>query len=92
MNRILVALFFVLLSGAAFGAQPPPEFSTGHELPPTAVPPPQGLVYEYLDVALLGAALAVAAYLALKKRWRRGLLVLSILSLFYFGFWREGCI
>ncbi|NQT18912.1 MAG: 4Fe-4S binding protein [Planctomycetes bacterium] len=92
MNRILVALFFVLLIGTAFGAQPPPEFSTGHELPPTAVPPPQALIYEYLDVALLGAAMAVAAYLALRKRRRRGLLVLSILSLFYFGFWRGGCI
>ncbi len=72
---------------------PPPEFKeSGHELPITTVPEPRADFYEYLDVALLLLALSLASYLTLKKRSRRGVFILSILSLFYFGFWRKGCV
>jgi len=37
-------------------------------------------------------ALTLASYLALKKRSRRGLFILMIFSLAYFGFWRQGCV
>ena len=81
-----------MLLGVALGAQPVPEFSTGHELPPTTVPPPRSLIYEYADVVVLAAALLLAAYLGLRKRSRRGILTLSVFSLLYFGLWREGCV
>jgi ferredoxin len=70
---------------------PPPEF-TEHELPIATVPKPRADFYEYLDVALLLLALSLASYLTLKKRSRRGVFILGILSLFYFGFWRKGCV
>jgi ferredoxin len=47
---------------------------------------------EYLDVALLGGAILLAAHLALKARNRNAILALSIFSLLHFGFWRQGCI
>ncbi len=53
---------------------------------------PHSLAREYLDVALLAAACAAASYLALVKRSRRGLFVLTILSLVWFGFVRKGCV
>ena len=96
--RIINLLCFVsllFLPGIAFSVPrfPPPEFKeTGHELPITTVPEPRGLFYEYLDVAVLVAALSLATYLVLKKRSRRGTFVLGIFSLFYFGFWRKGCV
>ncbi len=99
MNKFahLIVLISVLsaLSCVAFGVQrfPPPEFKeTGHELPVTTVQQPRGDLYEYLDIVLLLVALSVASYLALKKRSRTGIFVLVILSLFYFGFWRKGCV
>jgi len=92
MDRILVVLFLVILCGAALGQQAVPEFTTDYEPPPIAVPPPAAAVYEYMDVAVLAAALFLAAWLALKKRSRRGILALTVFSLAYFGFWRKGCI
>lgn len=94
--RLVLATFIVLLAGAgpAFGLErfPPPDFESGHNLPSTATPGPRAFVYEYLDVAVLLLALTAAAYLALKKRSRRGLFILTIFSLIYFGFVRKGCV
>lgn len=47
---------------------------------------------EYLDVIVLVIALAVTSWLALKKRSRQGLIWMSVFSLAYFGFYRQGCI
>ncbi len=72
---------------------PPPEFTeTGHKLPGFLAPLPRGPWMEYLDVIVLLMALALAAWLALRGRSRRGLVVLGIFSVLYFGFWRKGCI
>jgi polyferredoxin len=56
------------------------------------MPVPRAQVLEYLDVLVLIAALAVTTWLALKKRSRKGLVWMSVFSLAYFGFYREGCI
>lgn len=83
----------LVLPDVAFGVErfPPPQFDD-HELPVTTVPEPRRDLYEYLDVAALLAALSLASYLALKKRSRRGVFLLGIFSLLYFGFWRKGCV
>jgi len=70
---------------------PPPDFTT-HKLPTTTTPAPPALGWEYLDVAFLAAALALATYLALVRRSRTGLAALTVMSLAWLGFWREGCI
>jgi len=71
---------------------PPPEFETPHELPTTSTPSARALPLEYVDVALLVIALSVAAWLVIRKRSRRGLVWLGVISLVYFGFYREGCV
>lgn len=97
MTRIThITLFIVLLSvssGIVLGVErfPPPEFDD-HELPAPTTPEPRADFYEYLDVAVLLIALSLASYLALKKRSRRGIFLLGIFSLAYFGFWRKGCV
>ncbi|MBN2581081.1 MAG: 4Fe-4S binding protein [Pirellulales bacterium] len=70
---------------------PPPDF-TDHQLPATQAPAAPSPVYEYADLAFLIAALGLASYLAVRRRSRRGLFVLGIVSLAWLGFWREGCI
>lgn len=71
---------------------PKPEFSTGYEQPSTVVPEPRALALEYFDVAVLLVVLSLASWLVLKKRSRQGVLWLSLFTLAYFGFYREGCI
>ncbi len=72
---------------------PPPEFESGYRLPDMApLPAARPAVYEYVDAALLLAALLMASYLILRRRSRRAIFALMIAALFYFGFWREGCI
>jgi len=71
---------------------PPPDFEGGHQLPSPTTPHPHQDIYEYIDVAVLLATLGLASYLVLKKRSRRAIFALTLFSLLYFGFWREGCI
>jgi NosR/NirI family transcriptional regulator, nitrous oxide reductase regulator len=91
----LLWLGLLLLSGFCALAEhrfPPPEFEGGHQLPVTTTPAARGLPFQYLDVAVLGACLAVASVLVYKKRSRKGLMALSIFSVLYFGFYRKGCV
>lgn len=92
---IIFICIIMIMPNIAFGVQrfPPPEFDeTGHQLPEATQSPPRADFYEYLDVVVLLLALSLASYLALKRRTRRGLILLTIFSLLYFGFWRKGCV
>lgn len=71
---------------------PKPEFENGYEQPSPTTPEPRSTAMEFVDVFVLLAALSLATWLAIKKRSRRGILWLSIFTLLYFGFYREGCI
>ncbi len=74
-------------------AQIKPSFDeTGHVPPDTTVPGPRSNRAEYIDLGALVVALSAASYLSLKARSRRGIMLLSVLSLLYFGFWRKGCV
>ena len=77
---------------AASEQVPPPEFSQGYQYPHVSTPGPRADWLSYADVAVLVAALSLAAYLALRKRRRRDLVVLTVFSLLYFGFYRHGCV
>ena len=56
------------------------------------MPAPRAQVWEYIDVLVLIGALLMTTWLALKKRSRKGLIWMSVFSLAYFGFYRQGCI
>ncbi len=94
-RRALLLLWLGLaLGGGALAQQrfPPPDFQEGHVLPVTQHPSPRAWGFEYGDAAVLVIALGVAVWLVLGKRSRRGVVALSVFSLVYFGFYREGCI
>jgi polyferredoxin len=93
----LVWLLLIQLLLAAFVSRaeqrfPPPDFESGHQLPGTTTPAARAIALEYLDVAVLAGCLGVASWLIFKKRSRKGVLALSVFSLLYFGFWKEGCV
>ncbi len=90
-----ILLLILLIWHAAVFAQdrfPRPEFETGYVYPVDQMPRQRSVAWEYIDVAVLIMALSVTTWLALKKRSRQGLVWMSVFSLAYFGFYREGCI
>jgi len=94
-GKIFFASVVILLFGFCMQAQqrfPPPEFESGHQIPVTAAPAARGLWFQYQDVVVLMATLALSSWLVYQRRSRKGLIALSIFSLAYFGFYRKGCI
>lgn len=100
---IVAAVLFLLGSAAAYGqaiqyerpvetAPREKDIGGGYVTPPVQKPLPRGAWLEILDVALLAAALGVSVWVVLKRRSRRWLVALTIFSLGYFGFYREGCV
>ncbi|HLP74421.1 MAG TPA: 4Fe-4S binding protein [Bacteroidales bacterium] len=71
---------------------PRPEFESGYVYPENQLPKQRDPAWEYFDVAVLVGALSVTSWLAIKKRSRQGLVWMSVFSLAYFGFYRQGCI
>jgi NosR/NirI family nitrous oxide reductase transcriptional regulator len=90
---ILIVLF--IWHSVLYGQQqrfPRPEFESGYTFPDHQFLNQRGPMWEYMDVAVLVGALLVTAWMVLKKRSRQGLVWISLFSLAYFGFYREGCI
>ncbi len=94
LTLLVAVLLLTLLTNLARAEHrfPPPEFDGGHQLPVTTTPPAREVMLQYLDVAVLGASLALGSWLVYKRRSRKGLMALSIFSVLYFGFWRKGCV
>ncbi len=99
MKKLIHLVFLVILLASTTGvlAQsqarfPKPDFESGYEQPSPTTPEPRALAMDYFDVGVLLAVIALASFLAIRKRSRGGLLLVSIFSLIYFGFFRNGCI
>jgi hypothetical protein len=85
-----LGLVLILSSPARVAAEliPTPEFSN-HAIPTVTVPAANSAIWAAVDVIALLGALSLASYLALVSRSRRQLLLLTIVSLFWFGFYRS---
>ena len=94
MKAFWLCVLLALLAGAAIAEQrfPPPDFESGHKLPVTTQPVARAIYLQYVDVAVLAACLGLSTWLVYKPRSRKGLVALSLFSMWYFGFWRKGCV
>lgn len=98
--KIFLKIFFVFTflcmvvpsQGQSQARFPKPEFDTGYVQPSPTSPEPRSLAMEYFDVIILVAVLSLLAFLVLKRRSRGGILLVSIFTVIYFGFIRNGCI
>ncbi len=70
----------------------PPDFGDSYSFPTPTHPEPVADWLRGLDVFLLTAGLGAAAWLVFKRRSRSGVVLLSLASVAYFGFYRKGCI
>lgn len=89
---LFVLLLFLLPSYAQVQRFPKPEFESGYTQPSTTSPETRSTALEFIDVGVLILVMSLAAWFAIRKRSRKGILWLSIFSLVYFGFYREGCV
>ena len=105
MKRLALMLLMMILLASAFGTAgvpansggdverfPPPDFDQGYTLPGTGTPSPRAEVMAWIDTGMLVLALILASWLAIGKRSRKGLFVVMLACLAYFGFYREGCV
>ena len=89
---VFLGLFIVPSTIFAEIRFPAPEFDSGYRIPSSSMPLPGGDYSGYINLAVLVVVLFTACWLLFKKRSRKGILVLSLFSLFYFGFVRHGCV
>jgi ferredoxin len=98
--RLRTALFLLLLLTACLipsvEAQeqrfPRPEFESDYQKPQTTTPEPRAAWLEVVDVSIITAAMGLVAYFALRRRSRRGIFWVTVGSVVYLGFIREGCV
>jgi NosR/NirI family nitrous oxide reductase transcriptional regulator len=88
----LALLFPVLVFSQVQERFPKPDFESGYVRPELLTPAPRAMVWEYVDIFVLVAALSLATYFAHKQRSRRNIFLLMVFSLVYFGFYRKGCV
>lgn len=91
-RTIAPVLALVAALGRASERYPRPEFSGDYRAPETVWPTGGTPAGEWLDVSVLVLTLALAAYLILVRRSRRGVFWLTCFCLAYFGFVRQGCV
>jgi len=96
-KTVIRGLFFLVLlvvSLSSFGIQrfPKPEFESGYVQPGTVIPAARTTILSILDVVVLLTACAVISWLIIRKRSRNWVFLISLCSLVYFGFYREGCV
>ena len=71
---------------------PPPDFRSGYELPGFPAVDARADWWQYVDVAVLAGALSIVTWLVLYRRSRTAVVMVSAVSLAYFGFFRGGCV
>lgn len=94
---MLGLLLLLILAGPAFAQSadrfPRPEFAKGYQEPSMkGQPGPRSVILEWVDVGVLVLALSAATYYSLKRVSRKAIFLLSVGSVLYFGFYREGCV
>ena len=93
--KIILFLLPLTLAFPAVNAQqrfPKPEFHIKYTQPTPTTPEPRGYGMELADVLVLLVVLSLTSWFAIKKRSRNGILLLTVFSAIYFGFYRNGCI
>lgn len=73
-------------------APQPGDIGGGYVVPTVQRPLPRAMWRHVTDVGVLVGALGLGSWIVLKRRNRHALVALTIGSVAYFGFYREGCV
>ncbi len=71
---------------------PRPEFESGYQYPEQQYAVPYESLWNIVDIVLLVVLMCFITWAAYKKRTRGPIIITSLISVAYFGFFREGCV
>jgi len=93
-QKILPATILALTSITAFAQNrfPQPDFESGYVYPEHNYIIPNETLWSYIDIAMLVALMSFVAWAIIKKQVRWPVILTSIISVAYFGFFRYGCV
>ena len=93
MKILFIIIFLTLFTGLqAQDRFPKPDFETGYQYPVIQYHIPNELLWTTVDIILLIALMSFVAWTVIKKRTRKPIIWVSIISVAYFGFFRNGCV
>ena len=87
----LLALFSVGVANAQ-NRFPRPDFESGYKYPEHSFFVPDESLWITIDLILLVLLMGFVAWAVIKKRTRMPIIVVSVISVAYFGFYRHGCV
>lgn len=91
-SKYLFYIFLLIFPTLLWGEpQDPPDF-TDHVLPRDERPEPRPFYMGFVDMGMLFLCLSLTTYFVLKTRSRKSIFFMSMFSLGYFGFYRDGCV
>ena len=92
MKRIFTIVSGVVASAtlAAQNRFPKPDFESGYEYPDLQYAVPNEIVWDVADIVMLVALLLSATWAVMKRR--KPMIWISVVSVLYFGFLRNGCV
>ncbi|MDR1951661.1 MAG: 4Fe-4S binding protein [Bacteroidales bacterium] len=71
---------------------PQPDFESGYVYPTQNLFIPKEAFWSYIDIALLVILMSFVAWAVIKKQVRLPVILTSVFSIAYFGFFRNGCV
>ena len=94
MKRLLFICMSLLLIGqvSAQNRFPKPDFESGYKYPQITYHVPNETLWITIDVLMLVVLMSIVAWAVIRKRTRKPVIWVSLISVAYFGFFRDGCI
>lgn len=94
MRKLLYLCTSLLSLGQVYAQNrfPKPDFESGYQYPDIQYPVPNETMWVTLDIILLVLLMSIVAWAVIKKRTRKPVIWVSIISVAYFGFYRSGCV
>jgi len=71
---------------------PKPDFESGYQYPIFHYALPNETLWLVIDLTLLVLLMSIVAWAVIKRRTRRPVIAVSLVSVLYFGFFRNGCV
>ena len=93
-RKLLYVITFGVISIVAFAQNrfPKPDFESGYQYPVDHYFIPNEQVWVWLDIAILFFLMSFVVWAVIKRGVRWPVIVVSLFSVAYFGFFREGCV
>ena len=94
IKKLFYTLILGIISVTTFAQNrfPKPDFESGYAYPEQHYIIPNEALWAYIDIAMLVLLMSFVAWAVIKKQVRWPVILTSVISVAYFGFFRDGCV